>query len=364
MRRLHLARRIAQVAALAWVISLPLIAAVNGQAPPGPFDLIGVALYLVGMFFEVVGDYQLSQFKAQKDSEGKVLDSGLWRYTRHPNYFGEAMIWWGFWFLAVAAGGWWTMFAPIIMTFLLLKVSGVSLLEPDIAERRPTYRAYVRKTNAFIPGPPKKFLVSLTMVLVAAPFTLLAEIEDSWQFKVFLDDREIGFHHFYLDGSGETRELRSEAEFDYKFMFISLFEYEHENRELWRGNCLQRIESRTNSNGEPFQVDGEQLSDGFVVEDGDGENVLPQCVMSFAYWNPEFLKQEQLLNTQNGAFEAVEISPPVFEELEVRGEKRPSYRYRLAAGDLNLDLWYSTQDEWLALESEVSGGRKLRYVLK
>lgn len=349
---------------LAWVIGLPLIAAVNGQTPPGPFDLIGVALYLVGMFFEVVGDYQLSRFKAREDSEGAVLDSGLWRYTRHPNYFGEAMIWWGFWFLAVSAGGWWTVFAPIMMTFLLLKVSGVTLLEKDIAQRRPQYRDYVRKTNAFIPGPPKKFLTSVVSLALLLPLSLSADIDDSWQFKVFLDDREIGYHHFYLDEIGETRELRSEAEFDYKIMFISLFEYEHENREVWQGNCLQRIDARTNSNGEPFQVEGSKNDEGFLVKDDSGGEMLPQCVMSFAYWNPAFLNQRQLLNSQNGEFEEVSISSPVFEELEVRGEKRPSYRYRLAAGDLNLDLWYSTENEWLALESEVSGGRTLRYVLK
>jgi steroid 5-alpha reductase family enzyme len=140
---------------LAWVICLPAVAAVSGQTPPGPLDFAGVALWLIGMVFEVVGDHQLMRFRSRERSENDVLDTGLWRYTRHPNYFGEAVIWWGFYLLAVSAGAWWTLFAPLLMTFLLLRVSGVAMLEKDIAGRRPAYRDYIRRTNAFFPGRPK-----------------------------------------------------------------------------------------------------------------------------------------------------------------------------------------------------------------
>jgi steroid 5-alpha reductase family enzyme len=140
---------------LAWVMCLPALAAVSAQASLGPLDYAGVALWLVGMTFEVVGDYQLARFRKQRENNGKVLDSGLWRYTRHPNYFGEATIWWGIYLVALSAGAWWTVFAPLLMTFLLLRVSGVSLLEKDIADRRPAYREYIRRTNAFIPGRPR-----------------------------------------------------------------------------------------------------------------------------------------------------------------------------------------------------------------
>jgi steroid 5-alpha reductase family enzyme len=140
---------------LAWVVCLPVVAAVGGQTPPGPLDYAGIALWMAGMFFEVVGDYQLMRFRKGDRSENDVLDSGLWRYTRHPNYFGEAVIWWGFYLLALSAGAWWTIFAPLLMTFLLLKVSGVAMLEKDIAGRRPAYRDYIRRTNAFFPGRPK-----------------------------------------------------------------------------------------------------------------------------------------------------------------------------------------------------------------
>ncbi len=142
-------------AVLAWLIATPLPVAVSGSSAIGPWDVTGVGLWLVGMFFQGVGDWQLARFKSDPRNRGKVMDRGLWRYTRHPNYFGEACVWWGFYLIAAGAGGWWTIFAPMLITLLLLKVSGVALLEKDIEERRPAYRQYRERTNAFIPGPPK-----------------------------------------------------------------------------------------------------------------------------------------------------------------------------------------------------------------
>jgi len=201
-------------------------------------------------------------------------------------------------------------------------------------------------------------------VQAAGLFVPMPESEaDAWRFRVYLDDREIGYHHFYLQRSGDLRVLRSEANFEYRLMFVKLFHYEHENRETWSGDCLRSIESRTDSNGEPYRVDGRAESGYFRVDGSAGKAELPECVMSFAYWNPAFLDQGRLLNTQNGEFLDVEISPPVAELLTVRGEPQAAYRYRLEADELQLDLWYSTNSEWLALESEVQGGRKLRYEL-
>lgn len=142
-------------ALLAWLIAMPLAVAVASDSPLGWLDAAGVTLWVVGMVFEVGGDAQLARFKADPDNEGKVLDTGLWRYTRHPNYFGEFTLWWGYYLLAVSAGGWWTLLSPLLMSFLLLRVSGVALLEKDIGERRPKYQEYIERTNAFFPGPPK-----------------------------------------------------------------------------------------------------------------------------------------------------------------------------------------------------------------
>ncbi len=143
-------------AVLAWVISLPLITAMASHVPLNALDYAGFGLWLVGMCFEAGGDAQLTRFKSNPENQGKVMNAGLWRYTRHPNYFGNACIWWGFGLIALAAGSWWPLFSPLLMTFLLLKVSGVTLLEQDIGERRPGYADYMTRTSAFFPWPPKK----------------------------------------------------------------------------------------------------------------------------------------------------------------------------------------------------------------
>lgn len=141
-------------AALAWFISQPLLAASRGEAPLSLLDMVGAAVVLTGIFFEAIGDWQLARFKRDPANAGRVMDRGLWRYTRHPNYFGDFCVWWGFYLIALAAGGWWAVGAPLLMSFLLLRVSGVALLEKDIGERRPAYADYVRRTNAFFPGRP------------------------------------------------------------------------------------------------------------------------------------------------------------------------------------------------------------------
>jgi steroid 5-alpha reductase family enzyme len=142
-------------ALLAWLISLPLAGAISGDGPLGPLDVLGVALWVVGLFFEAVGDWQLARFKADPHNAGRVMDRGLWRYTRHPNYFGDFCVWWGLYLVAASAGAWWSIVGPLVMSFLLLRFSGVTLLESDIGARRPAYAEYVRRTNTFFPGPPR-----------------------------------------------------------------------------------------------------------------------------------------------------------------------------------------------------------------
>lgn len=143
--------------AVMWFVSVPLVATLHSAAPAQltGLDALGAALWLVGFAFEAVGDAQLARFKANPANSGKVFDRGLWRYTRHPNYFGEALLWWGYYAIALAAGAWWSAFSPALMTFLLLRVSGVAMLEKDLAASKPAYRDYVRRTSAFLPRPPK-----------------------------------------------------------------------------------------------------------------------------------------------------------------------------------------------------------------
>jgi steroid 5-alpha reductase family enzyme len=141
-----------------WVVSLPVQAA---QVPASPstltaLDFVGVALWSVGIFFETVGDLQLARFKANPRNRGKILDRGLWRYTRHPNYFGDFCVWWGLYAIALATGeAWWTVVGPLTMSCILLRISGVSVMERRMRRRGDDYARYEQRTSSFIPWIPK-----------------------------------------------------------------------------------------------------------------------------------------------------------------------------------------------------------------
>jgi steroid 5-alpha reductase family enzyme len=144
---------------LLWVISAPLLFA---QFSPTPdritaFDVVGAVVWGVGFFFEAIGDWQLARFKRNPENKGKLLRTGLWRYTRHPNYFGDATMWWGYFIIALGTPfGFVTLFSPIVMTVLLMRVSGVALLEKKLVETKPGYKEYIETTNAFFPWFPRK----------------------------------------------------------------------------------------------------------------------------------------------------------------------------------------------------------------
>ena len=149
-------------AVLLFITSLPAQVGILASASPAPITQLawaGFALWLTGMVFETVGDAQLKAFRADPAMKGKVLDTGLWRYTRHPNYFGDACVWWGIWLVA-ATGGLWvalgSVIGPLFLTFTLTKWSGKPLLEKGLAKSRPGYAEYVKRTSGFIPWPPKR----------------------------------------------------------------------------------------------------------------------------------------------------------------------------------------------------------------
>lgn len=141
-------------AVLAWIISLPMFGALAGPGGPwGVLDSLALVLFAIGFLFEALGDWQLLRFKHDPKNRGQVMDRGLWRYTRHPNYFGNFCMNWAWYLAACAVGAWWSLPGPLLISFLLLKFSGVTMLEKDIAERRPGYVEYIRRTNTFFPGP-------------------------------------------------------------------------------------------------------------------------------------------------------------------------------------------------------------------
>ena len=143
---------------LMWIISGPLLAAQFHATPAylTAFDVLGIAVWVIGFIFEAGGDWQLMRFKANPANKGKLLKTGLWAWTRHPNYFGDAAQWWGYFLIALSTpGGFLTIYAPLLMTFLLVRVSGVALLEKSLKDNKPGYNTYKERTPAFFPRPPR-----------------------------------------------------------------------------------------------------------------------------------------------------------------------------------------------------------------
>jgi hypothetical protein len=207
------------------------------------------------------------------------------------------------------------------------------------------------------------FLLVYTVLIGSIAGNAAASQDREWTFRVLLDGKEVGNQHFVLTDEGEQTRLETRAEFKVKFLFATVYRYLHRNEETWQGNCLAEIESSTDANGKPYAVNGKKR-EGFFELLGDGQSEkLPECISTFAYWDPSFLQNDRLLNTQNGEYLEVEVSDPEPDYRTIRGERVPALKYRLEAGELDLQLWYSADDEWLALESKTKGDRILSYEL-
>ncbi|MHB1105920.1 MAG: DUF1295 domain-containing protein [Lutibacter sp.] len=143
---------------LLWLISAPLLSAQfnAGESGLNYFDYAAIIIWIIGFSFEAGGDFQLARFKSDPKNKGKVLNTGFWKYTRHPNYFGDATVWWAYGLFSVASGSYWPLLSSLLMTLLIVKVSGVSLLEKTLKNTKPQYIDYVKKTSAFFPWFPKK----------------------------------------------------------------------------------------------------------------------------------------------------------------------------------------------------------------
>ena len=143
---------------LMWIISVTLfgISISSNETSLNIIDFIGILIWIIGFIFEAGGDFQMAKFKMNLLNKGKVLNTGFWRFTRHPNYFGDAAVWWGYGLLCIASGSPWYIIGSVIMTLLIIKVSGVALLEKTLKNQKPEYFAYIQKTNSFFPWFPKK----------------------------------------------------------------------------------------------------------------------------------------------------------------------------------------------------------------
>lgn len=202
-------------------------------------------------------------------------------------------------------------------------------------------------------------ILLLLTTLVTAP--ALASTESEYRFRVLLGNSEIGQHIFRIERNGSDLRVESKADFSVRLLVIEAYRYHHRANERWAGNCLEKIEARTNDNGKRIEVRGSKQQRGFVVEGNDG---LPSCVMTFAYWNPAILDQPQLLNSQTGELVAVQVEPLGEEVISVRGVATPARRYALRAPQFRVDVWYARDNRWVQLESTTESGKPLRYLIQ
>lgn len=187
---------------------------------------------------------------------------------------------------------------------------------------------------------------------------------NSWNFKVFYGDKEIGGHHFSLKKEGDKRRVMIEAGFNIDILFINVYSYKHKNTEIWEGSCLSTIESITDDNGEAFITNGKYENGVFKINSKQGTNEVVGCVSTFAYWDKSFLDNEVLLNSQTGEIVDVDISFVADEKILIRDKLVNAKKYKLKSDKLNIDLWYSDENQWLALNSITEDGTNLRYQMK
>ena len=215
----------------------------------------------------------------------------------------------------------------------------------------------------------KTFLSRTAALWLAGSFGLLGAstaTEREMLFKVMLDDRDIGLHSFRVSREGEREVVNINAEFDITFLAIPFYTYDHVNRETWVNGCLKSIASTTDDNGDEFRVEGRDQGASFELETQDGQVELEaRCVMTFAYWNSDFLAQPRLLNAQNGEYLPVEVSDEGVEEIALGEQTVAGNRYRIRNAEQGIDItvWYAQDSgDWLSLESRVEGGRVIRYL--
>lgn len=204
------------------------------------------------------------------------------------------------------------------------------------------------------------------MIIVLVSFGTIAESkmpnkQQTWYFKVFLDNKPIGYHEYRMTGNDDQYIMSIKAEFDVKFLFLSVYSYAHNNSETWQNKCLTELSSTTDDNGEDLFVRFRAESDGFLIDTPEGTQTVNECVRSFAYWNQDLLKSDFLLNAQTGELVDIELKSMGEESITLGDQSVEAERYKIKGKDLEIDLWYSPNKEWLALQSITKGGYTLYY---
>lgn len=220
-------------------------------------------------------------------------------------------------------------------------------------------------TVFMIEGPPL-LLTLVTLFIFSNGLASYAQTatQKTYDFKVFLDDDEIGVQRFDVSTEETHTRIEVEAQFEVKYFFITFYSYRHTNSETWEGECLKEIRAKTNDNGESFFVDGTSQGVQFRLQTHNGGKNLEGCVKTFAYWNPNWFQSNRLLNSQTGELQPVEIQTVGEEAIAVRGATIPTKHQRIISDKFTIDLWYTMNDEWVGLQSTTKEGKKLRYELQ
>ena len=377
-------------ALMAWFISLLLVPALTVAHWP-LLAYAGLLLSSCGLICEIIADLQLSVFlkkrATQPNSDRRVLDKGLWSLSRHPNYFGEWVFWLGHAITAAALINGFlvvSLAAMGLLTFLLLRFTGVARSEPGIADKRPDYAAYQASVPPFFPNPTKiwsaltrsahqapntKHHLGWWLMLFAvglAGHTDLARAQglpaQSWFFDVRIDDKDVGFHKFNLRQVSSGYTMDATVEFRYKILGVTLFSYEHAVNERYDTDlCLQSISSETKTNGKTQSLNGRAIAEGFALSAQPAiqpaTSVGAKCLMTFAYWTPKLLSQSQILNGQTGELVDVLIRPE-------NSADSDQLIYALTGDKIDVRLGYDEVGNWRSLDSTLQNGRLLSYRLR
>jgi steroid 5-alpha reductase family enzyme len=348
---------------MAWVICLALQPLFHTVVAVTWTHWLFLFIAASGLIFEIVADHQLTRFRALRRPDA-VLNSGLWRYSRHPNYFGEWLFWLGLSLISLHHTFWQPIVAMVLVTFLLTRFTGAKRMESNIENRRPEYAQYIKSTSGFFPWKPLLCAAVFSLSLVIPDIQAEEPTQDRelkteyWYFQAFIDSKEVGYHAFTASHSNSGIELRGEANFIYKVMGMTFFSYDHVVEETYNSDfCLQQISSQTSIKRESLVLHGRQTAQGFAINSPSEKVYEVQCIIPFAYWSPKFLHQQLLLNGQDGNIVYVSIS---------RKEQKPNSEgssFLVTANKMSITIHYDAAGNWVGLISELPANRKLIYKL-
>ena len=370
---------------LAWLICAPFSHVILSDQSFSALHGLGLFIMVCGLIYEWVADEQLKNYlRRAPEDDGKkhgVLAEGLWKFSRHPNYFGDWTFWLGATIVVIAAGGlgtWVAVFNLFLIYWLLTRFTGVARAEQTLPIRRPEYKRYIESTPAFFPSflrtpfgesasNEKTSAFAITLVSLYAISSPQLSYGDEaigydpvdrevWVFDAFIGKKKIGVHEFEVVRSGDKITAKSSASFEYKVLKIPLFSYEHSVVEVYDSNsCLEQISSQTTTNSKRIEMLGERQGGKFLIRGNRIDDLEIGCLMPFAYWSPKLLNQKLLINGQTGALTDIRISPRV----ALKGERN----YLLSGDNLDIELFYSEEGKWVGLRSKLPFGRTLNYSL-